>query len=115
MGLIYGSLLRGEILNIQRRCSLCTGAANARVFTVPKKRWHQKLQAAIGLKLFFWQYHLKKKKGFHLMFYHETTFKIIYFVLLGIASKIRTFFRNAIKKLIHDLYYCSIHTLLENK
>ena len=62
MGLIYGSLLRGEILNIQKRCGLRTGAANTRVYTVPKKRWHQKLQAGIGLKVFFWQYHLKKKR-----------------------------------------------------
>ena len=30
----YGSPLRGEVLNIQRRCHLYTGAANTRVYTV---------------------------------------------------------------------------------
>ena len=34
MRLIYGSLLRGEVLSIQRRCGLYTGAANTRVYTV---------------------------------------------------------------------------------
>ena len=34
MRLIYGSPMRGEVLNIQRRCGLYTGAANTRVYTV---------------------------------------------------------------------------------
>ena len=34
MRLIYGSLLGGGVLNIQRRCNLYTGAGNTRVYTV---------------------------------------------------------------------------------
>ena len=34
MRLIFGLLLREEVLEIQKRCDLYTGAANTRVYTV---------------------------------------------------------------------------------
>ena len=55
MRLIYGSLLRGEILNILRRCGLYTGAANTRVYTVAISRRAESsmVRAMCGVKLVY--------------------------------------------------------------